>query len=76
MIQKRLEKLKDGPYLQNDVNMLNVWQMLFIFGKCTCLHTGHGNEDVQNTMGGIVLNTTVNDRDLGLPISAEMKVSE
>ena len=35
------------------------WQMLFNFGKCKCLHTGHGNEDAQYTMGGTVLNTTL-----------------
>ena len=28
--------------------------MLFSFAKCTCLHTGHGNEDVQYIMGGVV----------------------
>ena len=50
--------------------------MLFNFGKCKCLHTGHGNEDAQYTMGGTVLNTTVKEKDLGLTISADMKVSE
>ncbi|KAK2182626.1 hypothetical protein NP493_344g00017 [Ridgeia piscesae] len=49
--------------------------MLFNFGKCKCLHTGHGNEDAQYTMGGTVLNTTLKERDLGLTISADMKVS-
>ena len=38
------------------------WQMLFNFGKCKCLHTGHGNEDAQYTMGGTVLNTTLKER--------------
>ena len=41
-----------------------------------CLHTGHGNEDAQYTMGGTVLNTTLKEKDLGLTISADMKVSE
>ena len=50
--------------------------MLFNFGKCKCLHTGHGNEDAQYTMGGTVLNTTLKEKDLGLTISADMKVSE
>ena len=45
--------------------------MLFNFGNCKCLHTGHGNEDAQYTMG--VLNTTVKE---GLTISDDMKVSE
>ena len=49
--------------------------MLFNFGKCKCLHTGHGNEDAQYTMGGTVLNTTLKEKDLGLTISADMKVS-
>ena len=50
--------------------------MLFYFGKCKCLHIGHGNEDAQYTMGGTVLNTTLKEKDLGLTISADMKVSE
>ena len=36
----------------------------------------HGNEDAQYTMGDTVLNTTVKEKDLGLTISADMKVSE
>jgi len=35
-----------------------------------------GNEDAQYTMGGSVLNTTLKENDLGLTISADMKVSE
>ena len=50
--------------------------MLFNFGKCKYLHTGHGNEDAQYTMGGTVLNTTLKEKDLGLTINADMKVSE
>ena len=33
--------------------------MLFNFGKCKCLHTGHGNLDVSYKMGETVLGTTV-----------------
>ena len=50
--------------------------MLFNFRKCKYLHTGYGNEDAQYTMGGTVLNTTLNETELGLTISADMKVSE
>ena len=50
--------------------------MLFNFGKCKCHHTGHGNEDAKYTMGDTVLNTTLKEKDLGLTISADMKVSE
>ena len=50
--------------------------MLFNFGKCKCLHTGHGNEDAKNTMSGTVLNTTIKEKYLRLTISADMKVTE
>ena len=72
LIQKYMEK--------NDLKKLTEWsekwQMLFNFGKCKCLHTGHGNDDAEYTMGGTVLNTTAKEKDLGLAISADMKVSE
>ena len=80
---KVLRKIKsdaDRQHLQDDLNKLiewsEKWQMLFNFGKCKCPHTGHGNENAQYTMGGTVLNTTVKEKDLGLTISADMKVSE
>ena len=71
----------DRQHLQDDLNKLTEWsekwQMLFNFGKCKCFHTGHGNEDdAQYTMGGTVLNTTLKEKDLGLAIGADMKVSE
>ena len=33
--------------------------MLFNFGKCKCLHTGHGNEDAHYEIGGTVPYTTL-----------------
>ena len=50
--------------------------MLFNFGKCKCLHTGHGNLDINYNMGDTVLGTTAKEKDLGITISADMKVSE
>ena len=68
----------DKQHLQDDINKLiewfEKWQMLLNFGKCK--DTGHGNEDAQYTMGGTVMNTTLKEKDLGLTISADMKVSE
>ena len=52
------------------------WQMLFNLGKCKYLHTGHGNLDVNYKMGDNVIDTTVKEKDLGVTISADMKVSE
>ena len=70
----------DKQHLQNDLDRLvklsEKWQMLFNFGKCKCLHTGHGNLDINYKMGDAVLRTTVKEKDLGITISADMKVSE
>ena len=80
---KLFRKIKqDGDYehLQDDLVKLikwsEKWQMLFNFGKCKCLHIGHGNEDVHYTMGGRVHNTTTTEKDLGVIINVDMKVSE
>ena len=70
----------DKQHLQNDLDRLvkwsEKWQMLFNFGKCKCLHTGHGNLNVNYKMGATVLGTTIKEKDLGVTISADMKVSE
>ena len=50
--------------------------MLLNLGKCKCLHTGHVNLDINYNMGDTVLGTTVKEQDLGIIISADMKVSE
>ena len=70
----------DKQHLQNDLDRLmkcsEKWQMLFNFGKCKCLHTGHGNLDVNYKIGDTVLGTTVKEKDIGVTISADMTVSE
>ena len=77
---RKIKSDADRQHLQDDLNKLiewsEKWQMLFNFGKCKCLHTGHGNEDAQYTMGDTVLNTIVKEKDVWLTISADMKVSE
>ena len=63
----------DKQHLQNDLDRLvkwsEKWQMLFNFGKCKCLHIGHGNLDVNYKVGDTVLGTTVKEKDLGVAIS-------
>ena len=53
---RKIKSDADRQHLQDDLNKLiewsEKWHMLFKFGKCKCLHTGHGNEDAQYTMGG------------------------
>ena len=58
------------------VKSSEMWQMLLNSGKYKCLHTGYGNLDVNYKMGDTVLGTTVKEKDLGVTISADMKVSE
>ena len=50
--------------------------MLFNFGKCKCIHIGHGNMDEEYKMGDAVLGRTTQEKDLGVIFSADMKVSE
>ena len=50
--------------------------MLFNFGKCKCIHIGHGNMDEEYKMGDAVLDRTTQEKDLGVTFSADMKVSE
>ena len=50
--------------------------MLLNFGKCKCLHTGHGNLDINYHMADTVPGTPVKEKDLGITISADIKVSE
>ena len=50
--------------------------MLLNFGKCKCIHIGHGNMDKEYKMGDAVLGRTTKEKDLGVTFSADMKVSE
>ena len=50
--------------------------MLFNFGKCKCLHTGLGNTGMNYEMGGSILSKTVKEKELGVSMNANMKVSE
>ena len=49
----------DKQHLQNDLDKLvqwsEKWLMSFNFRKCKCLHTGHGNLDINSNMGDTVL---------------------
>ena len=64
---RKIKSDADRQQLQDYRNKLTEWskkwQTLFNFWKCKCLHTGHGNEDAQYTIGGNVLNTTVKQKE-------------
>ena len=50
--------------------------MFLNFGKCKCIHIGHGNMDEEYKMGDAVLGRTTQENDLGVTFSAYMNVSE
>ena len=76
----KTKEIGDKKNLQDDIDKLvkwsEKWQMLFNFGKCKCLHIGPGNTSMNYEMGGTILSTTVKEKDLGVTMDANMKVSE
>ena len=50
--------------------------MLFNFGKCKCIHTGHGNRNEEYKIGDAVLGRTTKEKNFGVTFSVDMKVSE
>jgi len=52
------------------------WQMLFNQDKCKCLHIGQANSKQDYKIHSVVLNTTTNEKDIGVVMQADMKVSE
>ena len=68
----KTKEIGEKKNLQDDIDKLvkwsEKWQMLFNFGKCKCLHIGPGNTSI--------LSTTVKEKDLGVTMNANMKVSE
>ena len=77
---RKVKEIGDKQNLQNDIDKLvkwsEKWQMLFNFGKCKCLHTGSGNTGMNYEMGGTILSKTVKEKDVGVTMNANMKVSE
>ena len=77
---RKVKEIGDKFFLQDDIDKLvkwsEKWQMSFNFGKCKCLHTGLGNTGVNYEMGGTILSKTVKEKDLGVTMNANMKVSE
>ena len=63
-------------HLDKLVKWSEKWQMLFNFGKCKCIHIGHGNMDEEYKMGDAVLGRTTQEKDLGVTFIADVKVSE
>jgi len=50
------------------------WQMLFNVSKCKIMHLGRSNEKTEYNLGGAVLNTTEEEKDLGVIMDSTFKV--
>ena len=77
---RKVKEIGDKQNLQDDIDKCVKWsekrQMLFNFGKYKCLHTMPGNTGMNYEMGGTILSKTVKEKDLGVTMNANMKVSE
>ena len=77
---RKTKEIGDKQKLQDDIDKLvtwsEKWQMLFNFEKCICLQTGHGNTVMNYEMGGTILSKTVQEKDFGVSMNANRKVSE
>ena len=71
---------KSVATLQDDFNRLDQWsakwQMLFNQSKCKCLHIERANGKEPYEMHNTVLLKTSKEKDLGVTISADWKVSK
>ena len=77
---RRVESQEDRHQLQSDLNKLvkwaEKWQMLFNKDKCKCLHIGQANAKNNYLMNNTVLLSTEREKDVGVVVSSDMKVSE
>ena len=79
---RKVTNVTDKQSLQDDLDKFvkwsEKWQMLFNFGKCKCIHIGHGNMNEDYKIGIIkwVLGRTTQEKDLIVTFSPDMKVSE
>ena len=76
----KTKEIGDKPNVQDDIDKLvkwsEKWQMLLNFGKCKCIHIGPGNASMTYEIGVTILSITVKEKDLGVTMNANMKVSE
>ena len=74
------KEIGDKRKLQDDIDKLvkwsEKWQMLLNFGKCKSLHRGPEHTGMNYDMGGTIVSKTVKEKDLGVTMNANMKVSE
>ena len=72
-----VEDKKGSEILQKDLKTLfqwsEDWQMLFNIEKCSVMHTGKQNKDYKYEMGGKILKTIDEEKDLGVITNKSLK---
>ena len=79
-IFRSITSTADYNELQEDINNLirwsEDWQMLFNVDKCKVMHFGRSNETLDYYMNGSKLDKVTEEKDLGVWISRDLKVSQ
>ena len=61
--------------LKNLFSWLEDWLMLFNLDKCKVVHFGKSNNKCQDSLAGKILEEVNEERDLGVIVSVDLKVS-
>ena len=73
---KKVNDVNGSQNLQNDLNAVlewaNKWKMEFNVSKCKIMHLGHNNPKNSYSMGGLTLEETEEERDLGVIIDNKL----
>ena len=71
---------EDAEKLQKDLSILNEWSnewsMLFNADKCKCIHYGYNNKQYDYFMGKECIETTHEERDLGVIITETLDITK
>ncbi len=75
----KINSRKDAEELQGDLDKIfqwsREWQMLFNVEKCKAMHIGKRNCEFGYQMNGITLGTVTEEKDLGVVVRNDLKVS-
>lgn len=76
-IYRKIGTPSDADKLQEDITKLqewsNNWLLQFNEDKCKVMHLGRGNPEHQYHMGSTLLETTQEEKDLGVHVTSDLK---
>ncbi|KAK3875681.1 hypothetical protein Pcinc_019464 [Petrolisthes cinctipes] len=78
-IYQRIKNADDGVDLQQDLDKLKEWSRKWLLQfneeKCKVMHIGRNNPGYEYTLGPSLLEETVEEKDLGVIITNDLKLS-